>query len=384
MEQIRKKHRIEESKEKTEDESTTDNKEICKSWQNLNCDVIHIIFKYLNYYDLSSASQVCRSWSDVANHEKRTRGPSCFIRRAKDMKYITSSGNNFSKKLIDCVRIKPSISINFSVGNESFISQGCHTGYLPYDCDLVSLNSYGTVINNEETQDDNDNIVCMLFPEVPNINVSMYTFNVYNWKRTKELYSNKFKTMFQASNNEDCRKTKCMILLCDWNGRGIALNIMKALKNGLCNSKASIWGGIAKNLIVCATENDKRTCKKTSNCVAITIIGTKMKTWTILLDEKCDTKKLVEDKLKAFKESVQLKRHSIGFMFACCLRGLNMYEEPNVESTIFKELFPKVPLVGCFGNGEFGKKIINEKAKKKRFVLCNSVSTSFMILTYNT
>ncbi|XP_043499576.1 uncharacterized protein LOC122522472 isoform X2 [Polistes fuscatus] len=283
MEQIRKKHRIEESKEKTEDEKTTDNKEICKSWQNLNCDVLYIIFKYLNYYDLSSASQVCRSWSDVAKHEKRTRGPSCFIRRAKDMKYITSNGNNYNKKLIDCVRIKPSISINFSVGNESFISQ--------------------------------------------------------------------------ASNNEDCRKTKCLILLCDWNGRGIALNIMKALKNGLCNSKASIWGGIAKNLIVCATENDKRTCKKTSNCVAITIIGTKMKTWTILLDEKCDTKKLVEDKLKAFKESVQLKRHSIGFMFACCLRGLNMYEEPNVESTIFKELFPKVPLVGCFGNGEFGKKL---------------------------
>ncbi|XP_015173125.1 PREDICTED: F-box only protein 22-like isoform X2 [Polistes dominula] len=318
----------------------------------------------------------------AANHEKKTRGPSCFVRKAKDMKYITSSGENYNKKLIDCVRIKPTISINFSVGNESFISQGCHTGYLPYDCDLVSLNTHGTVINNEETQEDNDNIACMLFPEVPNINVSMYTFNIHNWKRTKKVYPLKFKSMFKVSDKDP--ETKCMILLCDWNGRVIASNILRALKNGLKASKTFVWGGIAKNLIVCATENNKRTCKRTSNCAAITIIGTKMKVWTILLDSKCNTKKLVEDKLKAFKEEIQLKRHSIGFMFACCVRGLNMFDEPHVESTIFKALFPKVPLVGCFGDGEFGKRITNEKSRRKRWQFVNSVSTSFMILTYDT
>lgn len=42
-------------------------------------------------------------------------------------------------------------------------------------------------------------------------------------------------------------------------------------------------------------------------------------------------------------------------MFACKARGTEMHEEANVESTIFKRLFPKVPLAGCFGYGEFGK-----------------------------
>lgn len=41
-------------------------------------------------------------------------------------------------------------------------------------------------------------------------------------------------------------------------------------------------------------------------------------------------------------------------MFACCARGEDMFDENNLESSIFKKLFPEVPLVGCIGDGEFG------------------------------
>lgn len=56
----------------------------------------------------------------------------------------------------------------------------------------------------------------------------------------------------------------------------------------------------------------------------------------------------------------------MGFMFACKARGIGLYNEKNVESTIFKTLFPEVPLVGCFGNGEFGKNTmpVDEMEKK--------------------
>lgn len=84
-----------------------------------------------------------------------------------------------------------------------------------------------------------------------------------------------------------------------------------------------------------------------------------MRTYSVLLDANCNTKERVEDKLRTFKDRVQLKKHSIGFMFACCVRGTNTFKERNVESTIFKKFFPRVPLVGCFGDGEFGKKLIN-------------------------
>lgn len=92
----------------------------------------------------------------------------------------------------------------------------------------------------------------------------------------------------------------------------------------------------------------------TSYCVALLLTGS-VQTWSIVVDRKCKTKEQVEEKLKLFKQQVKLQKHSVGFMFACIARGKHMYQEENVESTIFKRLFPKVPLVGCFGNGEFGK-----------------------------
>lgn len=80
------------------------------------------------------------------------------------------------------------------------------------------------------------------------------------------------------------------------------------------------------------------------------------------MDNRCDTKELVEQKLESFKNHISLRKHSIGYMFACCERGTNKFNERDVESTIFKKLFPEVPLVGCFGDGEFGENtIVNSK-----------------------
>lgn len=39
-------------------------------------------------------------------------------------------------------------------------------------------------------------------------------------------------------------------------------------------------------------------------------------------------------------------------IISCVL--LSLFQAQNVESSIFSELFPGVPVVGLFGNGEFG------------------------------
>ncbi|KAI4483352.1 hypothetical protein M0802_013481 [Mischocyttarus mexicanus] len=383
MEGITKNPRLEESIEITKDDDTEDNKESFKLWQKLTYDVLCIIFKHLNDLDLSKASLVCKSWFEIANHERRIRGPSCFKHSLLGNIYTTSSCEDTDKEFIDYYEIGRSISFSFTVKSDLFVSEGCHGNYLPLNCDLISLNTYGTVINNEETQKENHDAVCMLFPAVRNISISTYCFNVYKWKRTRDLYLNRLREVIKLpDHHDDCHIASCLILLCDWSGRGIAFSLVKSLKNWFCNSKSTIWGGIAKDLSVCTFEKNTRVCNKKTNCVAITISG-KLKTWTILLDSECDTKEMVKNKLQEFKESIQLKRHSVGFMYACCVRGRNMFEEPNVESTIFKELFPKVPLIGCFGDGEFGAKITNEMNDSKRIKWFHSVSTSFMIITYN-
>lgn len=42
------------------------------------------------------------------------------------------------------------------------------------------------------------------------------------------------------------------------------------------------------------------------------------------------------------------------FMVSCVGRGEKFYSARNVESQIFKQVFPKVPIGGFFGNGELG------------------------------
>lgn len=118
----------------------------------------------------------------------------------------------------------------------------------------------------------------------------------------------------------------------------------------------SLWGGVVDNIIF---------SRPYEYCIAVLITGS-IQSWSIVVDRRCSTKEQVTKRLRLFRNQVKLKKHSVGFMFACKARGCGMYDEKNVESTIFKTLFPEVPLVGCFGNGEFGKNTmpIDEMDKK--------------------
>lgn len=117
----------------------------------------------------------------------------------------------------------------------------------------------------------------------------------------------------------------------------------------------SVWGGIAKDVLVCNAKDSKNDrCGEFAFCVGITLTGA-IDSWSIIVGKNYKTKECVEQRIKSFRSRVRLKKHSMGFMFACCARGEYMFDECNVESTIFKKYFPEVPLVGCFGDGEFGR-----------------------------
>jgi len=137
------------------------------------------------------------------------------------------------------------------------------------------------------------------------------------------------------------------------------------------NKIVSVWGGVLQDLCVqCIHSPYERQRNRllqrmpTPYVVAVLITGS-IQTWSTVLEKKCNTEEWVEARLKSFKDKVKLKKHSIGFMFVCVARGDEMYYETNVESTIFKRLFPKVPLVGCFGYGELGKTTIVDEVKKE-------------------
>ncbi|KAJ4428662.1 hypothetical protein ANN_25655, partial [Periplaneta americana] len=84
----------------------------------------------------------------------------------------------------------------------------------------------------------------------------------------------------------------------------------------------------------------------------------------------------VKSEREADKAIQELKAHSVsnyyssvGLMFACVGRGRHHYQgKRNVESAAFRRHFPKTPLLGYFGNGEIGFKLLPDVTVNKRLV----------------
>ena len=115
-----------------------------------------------------------------------------------------------------------------------------------------------------------------------------------------------------------------------------------------------------------------------SKTVGMCFLGDNVKAASVLLTSQMDTKGKVEAELSKLKSCELSESNSIAFMFACCgrvsnlpfhvltyflsysnskilLQGAAFYKrKSNVESEVFRKLFPKTDLIGIFGNGEIG------------------------------
>lgn len=118
-----------------------------------------------------------------------------------------------------------------------------------------------------------------------------------------------------------------------------------------------MWGGVANSLTIC-----KKNKNENINSIAILLSGSKIDSWSIVIDSDITDKNIVEEKLLEMKNNIKkLFKHTVGFMYACVGRGEGLYSEKNIESSLFKKIFPNIPLVGCFGDGEFGTTTIECK-----------------------
>ncbi|XP_076239977.1 F-box only protein 22-like isoform X2 [Calliopsis andreniformis] len=359
-------------------EESAESIEKCSS-QSLTYDVLRTIFQYLNGMELSNASMVCRSWLEAANNEKQIRGPVCskeFINEMQNVEYIKS-------QIIEQLWIKPALGLFFTGPSFPSIKRDCHCKVLPKNCTTVTLRTYGIVINNNEIEDNLNYLASVFLPEIPNVSIKTVTISDSSMKMDgiKKCTEDIKKALDTPEKNHN--KSKCLLLFCDLRGRKLAIRIADSLKKCYTDHKFSVWGGVARDLLICngkGSKNDE--CEKFPVCVGITLTGS-IDTWSIVVDRSCNTKDRVERRLKLLKSRVCLKKHSIGFMFACCARGENMFNERNLESSVFKTLFPEVSLIGCFGDGEFGETSISSEPTAKRPRWYNETTTIFLIISYS-
>lgn len=354
---------------------------------NLNYYVLRTIFKLLNGLDLHNASQVSRSWLEAANDEKKERGPMYIIKRRKKTTPHYNS-EQVKKEIIECCQVKPSLIMLLYVPYSNAILRGCYCNFLPVECYLLSLEYNSTIRNMIRPK---KTVASMHFPDVPNIQISALTLKK-NLKRP-EIYceelklffenplknSEKLKTVFEEFFTYDSSMTSCLILLCNNINNVIAVDLVKSLKDWFPNKNFPLWGGMVDRISICTYVHNSRVCKVHADSVAILIGGPEMKIWSVILDQFCETKKVIENKLKTFKESITLRKHSIGFIFSSQFRENYLLA---LDSSMYHHYFPNVPLVNCFGHKSLGGSF--DEAYKR---ISNNSSqigdATLMILTYN-
>ena len=111
---------------------------------------------------------------------------------------------------------------------------------------------------------------------------------------------------------------------------------------------------------------------------AITLSSPSLQSWSIVITTSCRSEEKIEEKLQSFKKSLNLKKHSVGLMFACCERLFNK----GVEVSAFKKVFPNVCLYGLHGDGEIGLNTLNKCKSRTIDLLSIHTYKYFLNLLY--
>ncbi|KAJ8669349.1 hypothetical protein QAD02_000608 [Eretmocerus hayati] len=345
----------------------------------LTYDVLRIIFQYLGARDLLTAAKTCRSWRIAARNEADTRRSPEFIFQKFAVDGEPPLPEEYkSERVGRDLRIKPSFGFAVTKVQEEgeWSPRGCYCSGLPSQCNTIILGGYEMVVNDSKISKDLGMATCLFFPEIAKLSHKLFTVDSHTFKGAADVdmreYSKKILKQLLPSKNE---KSKCIIMLTNQDGYCFTRHLMDGLQKSYKPGTISLWGGVCVDLKVCKASPSSRTCSQNVRCCAITIASPTLQSWSVVLKRSCRTEAQIEEKLETFRNKIQLKKHSLGLMFACCER----IDKKDLEIRIFKKLFPNVQLIGLHGDGEYGVNTLNEKREKD---LQYGYSTIFLILTY--
>ncbi|KAI4499043.1 hypothetical protein M0802_005909 [Mischocyttarus mexicanus] len=311
----------------------------------LNKEILTFVFKYLKNDDLKNASKVCRLWWETAVVELKLRGPMFVVRTDKhnvksDESLITDS----------CLQV---IFDNIEY-DENFVDT-CLCSFFEPGSYLVNLS------NSDWSGQDHINIFTSLtFPETETTKIRSYTFisDVNNkelfWRELNfhcgiDIGRVKFLKDHMQSYFVDS-KPCFMILLSPESSLTEFMNLILVLLEWYSESTIPIWGGIVDKMSVCHSGFQNKSCKVATQYMLIFIDNQNLKIWTHILNETDDTEEKIEKSLISLKNNLQLKLHSIALMFTSFYRVKSFYQ---IESSIFKKVFPNLDLYHLFGEAGF-------------------------------
>ncbi|XP_057327916.1 uncharacterized protein LOC130669170 [Microplitis mediator] len=365
-----------------------ENDEVLKDISILSYDNLRSIFSYLLARDLWNSSAVCRLWLDVAKRELDTRGVVVKAGAFDALYKQCGSSTHFTNYLTN----KPMLGLFFNSSDCEYPE--CASKHFPLDSYCVSISNYGVILNNEEHENIQNYSAFTFLPDDPDVDIDLITANelsmiLTNKKRGRfksvstafwRSYGASIGAVYQSfrTSARRLRQVKCVIIFMN----ETAECVDEPMIPDIFDKKVKVvWGGVCTDISVMPVcKPGTRTTSKPL-WLGLLISGRNVRCWSTILTEEDKTDEDIRSKLAELKERVDLLKHTVAFMFACVSRGSEYYlGRKNVESSIFKSIFPDIPLTGSFGNGEYGTYSLRNNHNGEG--ICHQFSTTFMILSY--
>ncbi|KAI4483875.1 hypothetical protein M0802_013241 [Mischocyttarus mexicanus] len=117
------------------------------------------------------------------------------------------------------------------------------------------------------------------------------------------------------------------------------------------NVNVSLWLAIVDKLSFCRYNFGQHDCRIDTEFIFMFISNPSLKSYTFFIPDGCNTMARIRRRLIRFKKRVELSLHSIAFMHVSYVRVEDeLYE---LDTSIFKEVFPTVDLFPFYGTGSF-------------------------------
>ncbi|XP_071793938.1 F-box only protein 22-like [Asterias amurensis] len=213
---------------------------------------------------------------------------------------------------------------------------------LPTDCQIVGLRVNGTIgcqrdLSPAGESEGQMGSACVLLPEI-------------NFRRTCHTDGPRPDPVYRPD-------TKCFLVFSPGGLHNTSARMIKQLQQHMYTEHGClpvIAGGIVKQVWIEPFPSSSSNRYKKAECSILSFYGPNVNAASVLLGRSITTRDAARRKMLELKKAGLSEKRSLAFMFSCIGRGREFYNEPDVESEVFHELFPKTPLIGFFGGGEYG------------------------------
>ncbi|KAK3751768.1 hypothetical protein QZH41_013239 [Actinostola sp. cb2023] len=342
-------------------------------------EILELTLSFLPAKNLAIASQVSRLWRDMVKRIFR-------FRKAKWSSFLVHHGSNTpcsSKLSMDLMIVRindflenllffPTAAIIF-VSRSSEFSESRRDevrslissvkARLPRTCTVVGCVGSGIVGCEEGSQPEEietaEGVSLLIMPRVEGI-----TTHTFNMSCTDVRNNRSFKSRWETSLNIPPEKQlKFAVLFAK--GDIYNLDIIGKVASGIWQINGSkdgeksnvvIIGGLVDSLLFVDNEI------KNTGVIGLGIAGHNVQAVSVV--HHGETPSGVTKSLEQLRNfGISCSESSACFMVSCVGRGEKFYLAKNVESQIFKQVFPKIPVGGFFGNGELGLDLQSTEGK---------------------